>query len=372
MPPKVSVIIGNYNYGQFVDKAIESALSQDDQDVEVIVIDDGSTDQSKEVIQRYGNSVIPIFKDNNGQGSVFNKGFAASSGDPVVMLDADDLLQPQAASRVAACAEQDPTWSKLTWQMQTIGPSGEKRGTLEPAHPPASGDLLPRLLESGPLSYSCAPCSGNAWRRGFLDLVLPLPEEDFRRGADAYLLLTSPFYGLSRVIDESLSCYRVHGTNFLASKSEFEKMNTLRARYKAYLRVLDWVFRERGIEYDPSGWGHQHWDMLERFRDEVCKIVPENELMVLVDDDILNVGSAFFGRPRRHVIEMDGAYYGPPNSSEHAIQHLQDIRSEGVQYLVFCWYNFWWLEHYHELFKWLCNEALLISDTAECKIYRWC
>ena len=88
----VSIIIGNYNYDQFVGEAIDSVLSQTYTNIEVIVVDDGSQDNSREVIAKYGNKVIPIFKENGGQPSNYNAGFAASKGEIICLLDSDDLF----------------------------------------------------------------------------------------------------------------------------------------------------------------------------------------------------------------------------------------------------------------------------------------
>jgi glycosyltransferase involved in cell wall biosynthesis len=89
-----SVIVNNYNYGRFVQEAIDSALDQSYPLTEVIVVDDGSTDQSREIIARYGDRIIPVFKENGGQASAFNAGFRASRGQVIAFLDADDALFP--------------------------------------------------------------------------------------------------------------------------------------------------------------------------------------------------------------------------------------------------------------------------------------
>jgi len=95
LEPFVSIVIDNYNYRQYLGEAINSALDQTYRAVEVIVVDDGSTDQSREVICDYGDRVISIFKDNGGQASAMNIGFARSHGDFVIFLDADDMLFPK-------------------------------------------------------------------------------------------------------------------------------------------------------------------------------------------------------------------------------------------------------------------------------------
>ncbi len=74
----VTIIVNDYNYGQFVEQAIASALAQDYSRTEVLVVDDGSTDNSRQVISKFGGAIERIFKPNQGQASTFNAGFQAS------------------------------------------------------------------------------------------------------------------------------------------------------------------------------------------------------------------------------------------------------------------------------------------------------
>src|SRR5882757_8265902 len=96
----VSVIINNYNYGRFLGAAIGSALDQDHPAVEVVVVDDGSTDDSRAIIAGYGDRLVAVLKHNGGQGSAFNAGVAASRGEILCFLDADDWFLPGKLRRV--------------------------------------------------------------------------------------------------------------------------------------------------------------------------------------------------------------------------------------------------------------------------------
>ena len=98
--PLVSILINNYNYARFLGEAIDSALSQSYSPVEIILVDDGSTDQSREIISTYSSRVIPIFKENGGQASAFNAGIAASRGDILCFLDSDDYFHPGKVARI--------------------------------------------------------------------------------------------------------------------------------------------------------------------------------------------------------------------------------------------------------------------------------
>ena len=93
---RISVIIPNYNGARFLRQAIDSALDQQGVDVEVIVVDDGSTDGSRQVIESYGARIRPIFQNNQGACAARNAGLALARGEYLKFLDGDDYLFPDA------------------------------------------------------------------------------------------------------------------------------------------------------------------------------------------------------------------------------------------------------------------------------------
>src|SRR5258708_1155046 len=109
-----SVIVNNYNYERFLREAIDSALNQTYRNTEVIVVDDGSTDGSLEIIASYGQRIIPLLKGNGGQNSALNAGFSLSRGDVILFLDSDDVLFPTAV-RAAVDAFFEPDVVKGHW-----------------------------------------------------------------------------------------------------------------------------------------------------------------------------------------------------------------------------------------------------------------
>src|SRR5262245_56700835 len=98
--PLVSILINNYNYGRFLAAAVDIALSQRYPSTEVIVVDDGSTDDSRAIMASYGTRIRPVLKENGGQTSAFNAGVAASRGDILCFLDADDLFYPEKVDHI--------------------------------------------------------------------------------------------------------------------------------------------------------------------------------------------------------------------------------------------------------------------------------
>lgn len=156
---RVSIVIDNYNYQHYVGQAIESALAQTHNDLQVI--------------EAFNERITTCFKANGGQASAFNAGLTLADGEVVFFLDADDLLLPEAAATVAAMMGHEPNIASVTWRMPIIDSDGRRVGGFEPSHELDHGMLRQRVIEHGPLYVRSAPTSGNAFRRSALDRPMP-------------------------------------------------------------------------------------------------------------------------------------------------------------------------------------------------------
>lgn len=203
----VSVIISNFNYGRFIAEAIESVLDQTYRDIELIVVDDGSTDGSRSIIESYSDRIISIFQDNAGQGAAFNAGIARASGDIICFLDADDYYRKDKVEKVVSAFEMHPEWVQISHGRTSIDADGNRLGG-DPTFF-NQGDVTPLLLKWG--RYAWAITSALSYRRSVLDSLLPIPPRP--RAADTYLTATTPFYGAVGAIREPLMFYRKHGKN---------------------------------------------------------------------------------------------------------------------------------------------------------------
>src|SRR5277367_4974193 len=112
-PPFVTVVIDTYNYGQFIEEAVDSVLAQEfpSKQREILVVDDGSTDDTAERLKKYGDAIRYLPKPNGGQASAFNHGFARARGEIVALLDADDVWLPGKLRRVCETFEKNPNAS---------------------------------------------------------------------------------------------------------------------------------------------------------------------------------------------------------------------------------------------------------------------
>jgi glycosyltransferase involved in cell wall biosynthesis len=205
----VSIIICNHNYEAFVAQAIDSALALDWPALEVIVVDDGSTDGSRHIIDAYADRVTIIHQHNAGQWSACNAGFARSRGDVVIFLDSDDLLAPSLLRRLFGVWR--PGLSKVQFQMQIIDENGRATGAVLPQFDVVPDSRQIKQWAQRAAAYPTPPGSGNAYARAFLEKIFPLNGGD--RAADSYCLAAAPYMGDVLTIAEPLVSYRVHGRN---------------------------------------------------------------------------------------------------------------------------------------------------------------
>jgi glycosyltransferase involved in cell wall biosynthesis len=113
--PLVSIVIANFNYGQFLEEAIRSVLEQSWGDFELIVVDGGSTDNSVQIIKKYADKLAWWCSEKDrGQSHAFNKGFAKATGKYLTWLNADDLLLPNTLKKVSSILRAHPECRWLT------------------------------------------------------------------------------------------------------------------------------------------------------------------------------------------------------------------------------------------------------------------
>jgi glycosyltransferase involved in cell wall biosynthesis len=208
--PRVSIIVTSFNYGRFLAAAIESCLAQTYPDTEVIVVDDGSTDDSRRIIEGYGSAVQAIFKENGGHASAINVGFAACSGDIVCPLDSDDIFAPHKVERTVSAWKAQPGAFLAYHQLQTIDASGRRSGSPWPART-WNGCISQRIQNSGGW-WPRPTTSGLCFSRPYLERVLPMPV-GFRVWPDTYLAPPAAILAPVIGINEALGSYRYHGDN---------------------------------------------------------------------------------------------------------------------------------------------------------------
>jgi glycosyltransferase involved in cell wall biosynthesis len=253
---RVSIVIPCFNHARFLPEAIESALAQTHPDVEVVVVDDGSTDGSADIASRY--PVRLIRQPNGGLALARNAGLRASSGNTVIFLDADDRLRRDAAERGCAALERSPGTMMAFGRCQLIDEAGAPLATNLPA---VRADYYQALLRS---NYIWMPAMA-AYRRGVFDSVGGF-DGSWNAAADydLYLRIASRFPIVSH--DDVVADYRQHGSNMsrdpvLMLEASLAVLRRQRARA-----------RRSAALYAAWRGGMRHWrefygeHLVERFR----------------------------------------------------------------------------------------------------------
>jgi glycosyltransferase involved in cell wall biosynthesis len=216
------VLINNHNYAGYLGQAIDSALAQDPRPAEIIVVDDGSTDASREVITAYGDRVKAIFKPNGGQGSAFNAAVAASRGDILCFLDADDRFRPGKLARIARAFQQNGLEENdlgrepmLVHHLLALM-DADGRSLAEAPH--GRLHVSPLNLCDFALRYrfiwnEAGPTSGLSINRLLAERLFPIPEEGVRICADDFVIGGASLVGELHCLPEIWADYRIHGTN---------------------------------------------------------------------------------------------------------------------------------------------------------------
>ena len=265
--PLVSILINNYNYGRYLSDAINSALCQTYSPIEVIVVDDGSTDDLRDVATSFGSKIACVFKANGGQASAFNAGIKTSHGEIVCFLDADDFFYPDKVERVVQIFERNNL--RTQWMMV------HHLGALKNA---AGRDLnqppFGRTHES-PLNlydfarrhrflwYEAGPTSTIAMNRLLTDRLFPIPENDIRTAADGFIVFAAFLLGQVYSLPEILCGYRLHGQNLsgrdASGRSHYGGYQRLSSDFMNTLQnYLNVKLSEQGLlpvlSFDDSMW----------------------------------------------------------------------------------------------------------------------
>ena len=206
--PSVSVVVSCFNYERYVGSCVRSVLDQTLQPLEVIVVNDGSTDGSAAVLAGFGNRITVIEQPNSGLVPARNRGYAATRGNLVLFIDADDMLHPHALEEVVRAWR--PGCAKVQFELEVIDAHGARTGRRVCYYVEPYGSREVREEFNAFATYVWPVSTGNAYSRKFLEQMFPLPVE---WGPDGLLNTVAPLYGEVQVLTDVLGYYRVHGAN---------------------------------------------------------------------------------------------------------------------------------------------------------------
>ena len=219
--PFVSVIIDTYNHEAFIEQAIASTLDQDfpASDREILVVDDGSTDRTSELLAKFGQQIRVLHKSNGGQASAFNLAIPQCRGEIIVFLDGDDWWKRGKLQRVSDLMDKDPNIGMVGHAIIESFNDGSERVIA-----PETQTRFRLQSRSSAEFFRVHRCyfgtSRLALRSSLLRKVSPVPEALIIE-ADEYLFTLAAALADSIVLTDPLTHYRIHGANLFMAPGAF-------------------------------------------------------------------------------------------------------------------------------------------------------
>jgi glycosyltransferase involved in cell wall biosynthesis len=239
--PKVSIVIPTYNSAQFLDETLQSVFSQTFNDFEIIVIDDGSTDQTRKVLSKYDDRIRYFLQENGGPAKARNRGIRESLGEYIAFLDADDIWLPTKLEKQVSRFQQNPELGMVFTENSCFDQNGIYLTSLGKRKKLMRGDLVKNIfLHSGVATPTVMVRREVFNQIGVFDEELYMSEDD-----NMWIRVTANFK--AELIDEPLAKARTHSTRTTANKKKlYECIQTnvklLNCRYEdIWERIKDVV-----------------------------------------------------------------------------------------------------------------------------------
>jgi hypothetical protein len=311
--PLVSVVVVNHNYGRFLQAAVDSIYAQTYPRVECIVVDNGSTDCSAQVLEQitldHPDAIVIRRRANDGQSIASLEGFRTSHGQYVVFLDADDLLLPEfvrshvfvhLSTRIHIGLTSSDILQVVDGQIVVATGlalnnyirfgAGPVKGLTRPFTESLKSfecfdgfdeTVLDRLhlVPPGTVQWVWSPTSANLYRRDALDLIMDarkLPA--LRASTDVFCCVGVNGLCGGLLIDRALSVYRIHGANFGTEKAQLQSVHVMRDGKDLTAEALEALIdhlTEQGAGLIPKMWDRQvYLDLLASMAQRLATIRP--------------------------------------------------------------------------------------------------
>lgn len=296
--PLVSVIVPAYNYAEYLPQAIDSALAQDWPSLEVIVVDDGSTDHTQEVLAAYGDRIRALAQPNSGVNAATGAGIGAARGEFLAFLDADDSWRPDRVRLLAEALMAHPEAGLVWGDMEIVDHAGRvTHPSFRRAHgmEPHAGRVLGRLLRGNFVSAGAMMVRGSLRHR-----YHPIPE--VAAWQDWWIAVRVAEVSEVHTIEEPVNLYRWHDRNM--------NLGADAARLARLLRV-ELPFRRWLLENVPAGAATpEEWSLAIRGLDGALERVSEHtgeapERLVRVGPDDLRRSALAAEEGRRALADGD-------------------------------------------------------------------
>ncbi len=235
--PLVSIVIPTYNHADYLYKSISSVLSQDYPNIELIVIDDGSTDDSKSIAKAFGEKIRFIQQENMGQSRTLTKGWSLASGNILAYISADDVLYPTAVSEAVAFLESNPTIVATYCDFDLLDPDNHQIRKVE------TQDFSYKTM----LCEVSCPIGPGAFFRKEVYLQSGPWNSAYRQMPDFDFWLRIGLYGQIARIPKRLAGFRVHENSQTFSHTSVE-------RASEPVSIIASIFNDPAANWVPDNW----------------------------------------------------------------------------------------------------------------------
>jgi len=225
--PSVSVIVPTYNNGRFIKFALESLFRQTYPAnlIEIIVVDDGSTDNTKETLDKFRERIIHVSQDNRGIASARNAGISLAQHEIITFLDADDIWHKDRLLKIIEIFDENKDVGIVYHPFEVVDDAGatvhdnfyKLSGYTEGLRGWITNDIFSGKIFCGGSSF--------AFRRSVIEKIFPVPE-DMKRGIDYYITAMSSFHASAAYTPDVLGKYRLHrrNTTMLAGHNGYKEL----------------------------------------------------------------------------------------------------------------------------------------------------
>lgn len=223
----------NYNYCNYIGEAIESVLSQTYQNIELIIVDDGSTDNSTDIISSCDDPrLIKIFQENQGQAAAINKGFQYSKGEIIAFIDSDDFW---AENKIEVVIDKFQKFDVCAVQHShyIVDSDSINSNKIHPNLRPGLYNMLDIFIKNNDVCYF-STTSGISARKEYLDKIFPIDSE-WKICADVAFSYPLAFFGDVYTTKEILGYYRIHDLNNWMNSNKQKNVIENKLRYVAYI-----------------------------------------------------------------------------------------------------------------------------------------